>query len=147
MKISRRELLKGTAASVLGLAKIEGRGREQGGTEDFAVKPYLQLGRNPSVSSMHVVWQTPDVAADWGAEFSLSRSGPWKKADMPTLRRLAVQGMKPRRLFNAGFTGLDAGKPFLYRIVKNGRPVFASDAIAAKSGDQPYRLVIFGDMG
>src|SRR6516164_6630505 len=123
MKITRRELLTGTAASVLGLTKLEGRGWEQDGNENFAVKPYLQLGRNPSVSSMRVVWQTPDVAADWGVEFSLARSGPWKKADMPTVRRLAVQGMQPRRLFNAGVTGLDAGKAFHYRIVKNARPV------------------------
>src|SRR5215468_20296 len=129
MKITRRELLKGTAASLLGLTKLEGAGIQQGGTEDFAVKPYLQLGRNPSVSSMQVVWHTPDVAADWGVEFSLSRSGPWKKADTPTVRRLAVQGMKPRRLFNVGLTGLDAGKAFHYRIIKNARPVFASDAI------------------
>jgi hypothetical protein len=147
MKITRRELLTGTAASVLGLAKVEGRGTEQGGNEDFAVKPYLQLGRVPSASSMRVTWQTPDVAADWGVEFSLSRSGPWKKADTPAVRRLAVQGMKPRRMFNAAVTGLDAGKAFHYRIVKNGRPIFASDGIAAKAADQSFRLVVFGDMG
>src|SRR5215831_13908072 len=118
MKITRRELLKGTAASVLGLTKLEGRGWEQGGTEDFAVKPYLQLGRNPSVSSMRVIWHTPDVAAEWGVEFSLTRNGPWKKADTPVVRRLAVQGMSPRRLYNVGVTGLDAGKAFHYRIIK-----------------------------
>src|ERR1700680_3520727 len=108
MKITRRQLLQATAATVLGLG-VEGRAGTREGFEgipqavvpgEFVVKPYLQLGRNPSSTSLQVLWQTPDDAADWGVEFSPAQNGSWKKAGTPKTRRLAVQGIKPRRLFN-----------------------------------------------
>src|SRR6516164_9228257 len=101
MKISRRQWLQGTAASVLGLklGTHEGFAASEEGDApgEFAVKPYLQLGRNPSSSSLQVHWQTPDAAADWAVEFGLAKTGPWKKAATPTVRRLTVQGTPPRR--------------------------------------------------
>jgi hypothetical protein len=149
MKISRRQLLKGTAASVLGFSAhqsfhVIGQGA---GSGDFAVKPYLQIGRKPSASSLQVLWQTPDVAADWEVEFNVAKTSPWEKTDTPTFKRLAVHGIQPRRLFGASVVGLPTGKTFFYRLRRNGRVVFNSDATAPKSSDQPFRMVVFGDMG
>jgi 3',5'-cyclic AMP phosphodiesterase CpdA len=115
--------------------------------EVFIVKPYLQVGRDPSATSLHLMWQTEDVNADWSVEHRSDSGDSWQRAPTPTISRLTVSSVKPRKIYNATLANLAAGKTFSYRLLKAGKVVFTSDAMASKSADQPYRFVAFGDIG
>jgi predicted phosphodiesterase len=113
----------------------------------FVVKPYLQVGRTPSATSLQVLWHAADIEGDWVLEHRASSDAQWHKADAPKSSRVAVGNVTPRRVYSAALNGLVPGSSFQYRILKDGKVVFASDARAPKSADQPYRVVVFGDIG
>jgi predicted phosphodiesterase len=113
----------------------------------FAVNPYLQIGREPSAESLHLLWQTADSDAVWSVEHRKDSKAPWQKAEAPKASRMAVAGVAPRKLYNATLAGLVPGGTFNYRILKDGNVVFTADAIAQKSATQSYRFVAFGDIG
>lgn len=115
--------------------------------QPFIVKPYLQVGRIPSPTSLQLLWHTPDSDAIWVVEQRTGSKGPWKKSDAIRFTRVAVGANSPRRVYSAALTGLAPGSPFNYRIMKGGKEIFAAEAIAPKSADQPYRFIAFGDIG
>jgi hypothetical protein len=113
----------------------------------FIAKPYLQIGRTPAAGTLQLLWHAPDTDADWSVEHRAGADGPWKKAEAPGLRRVAVAGIEPHRVYRAAVTGLEPGGAFNYRVLKGGEVVFSAEARAPKSADQPYRFVAFGDCG
>jgi acid phosphatase type 7 len=115
--------------------------------EIFVVKPYLQVGREPTAESLHLLWHAADAGAVWSVDHRMGSSGSWKNAAPPTISRMALSGVKIRNIYNAALTNLVPGSTFNYRILKDGKVVFASDAMAPKSAEQPYRFVAFGDIG
>jgi predicted phosphodiesterase len=117
------------------------------GEDVFVVKPYLQIGRDPSAGSLQLLWNTPDISTDWSVELQSGSNGEWKKAEALKSSRIAVAGVAPRKVYNATLSGLVSGGVFHYRILKEGKVVFSSEAIAPKTADQPYRFVAFGDIG
>jgi predicted phosphodiesterase len=121
--------------------------QEIGSANAFAVNPYLQIGREPSNQSLHLLWQAVDSDAAWTVELRADAKGLWQKMETPKASRMAVAGVAPRRLYNANLAGLVPGSVFNYRILKDGNVVFTSDAKAPKSATQPYRFVAFGDIG
>ncbi len=115
--------------------------------EAFVVKPYLQIGRLPSATALQLLWQAADVDADWVVEQRAGADATWHKAGAPKFSRVAVGQVTPRRVYSTALSGLVPGSSFQYRLLKDGKPVFAADALAPKSASQPYRAVVFGDIG
>ena len=113
----------------------------------FVAKPYLQLGRNAALAAQNtlaVVWQTADIDARWTLEVK-TKSGEWVKMDKPTMRRVAVTGIDPHRVYSATARDLTPGEKFEYRLSKNDKVVFQATGQARKPADTPYRFVAFGD--
>jgi 3',5'-cyclic AMP phosphodiesterase CpdA len=116
----------------------------------FLVKPYLQWGDSPIANrtgSIQVVWQDTDVESAWTLEYRPGVERPWQQADPPAMRRIDVPTITPHRLYRAPLRGLEPGGKFSYRVRKGGEIVFAADGVAPKTGDAPFRFVVFGDCG
>ncbi|MFM9837169.1 MAG: metallophosphoesterase [Cyclobacteriaceae bacterium] len=118
-------------------------------SDAFIVKPYLQIGRNPSSTSLQLLWHALDVSTKlvWAVEYRTGTSGAWKKIDIEKYTRVAVGANAPRRVYNAPLSGLTPGSMFNYRILRGGKVVFSSEGVAPKSAEQPYRFVAFADIG
>ncbi|HEY9868448.1 MAG TPA: metallophosphoesterase [Candidatus Obscuribacterales bacterium] len=117
--------------------------------ETFVVKPYLQLGNNPGRSdkeSMELTWWTSDEGHLWAVEVKRAGSDRWSGAELPVEDRIKIQGMKPKRRLRVKLTHLPPGARFDYRVLRNGSPVFQSQATAPKTAAQPYRFVAVGDL-
>ncbi|MGP0063564.1 MAG: metallophosphoesterase [Isosphaeraceae bacterium] len=116
----------------------------------FLVKPFLQLGNNAAggaADGLVLAWQTGDVNADWSLEYRPGADRAWVKADVPAMRRIAVSGVPPHRLYRVALKGLVPGRRFAYRLKKAGETVFDAEGPSPKASDQPYRFVAFGDCG
>jgi Calcineurin-like phosphoesterase len=123
------------------------RSAAQGTDGLFVAKPYLQIGHNPSSTTLELLWHAPDADADWSVECQGGDARPWKKAETPTSRRIAVAGIEPFRVYRVALTDLVPGGSFQYRVLKGNKAVFSAEARAPKSPNQPYRFVAFGDCG
>ncbi len=114
----------------------------------FLVKPYLQLGHSPEAGKIVVVWHTTDVDAVWTVDVRAGADRAWKAMDRsPSARRVAVPTIEPHRVYHVGFTNLEPGKTFAYRISKDHQAVFEAEAVAPRPADQKQRFVVFGDCG
>ncbi len=119
----------------------------------FVAKPYVQLGQSPpnrfGRQSLSIAWQTSDEDAAWALEIRQDAGKDWVKMSTPTMRRIAVGGVPPHRMYTCAATlrGLNAGYPFGYRVLKNEQPVFESQTRARMPADVPWRVVTFGDGG
>jgi predicted phosphodiesterase len=114
---------------------------------DFVNKPYVQIGNNASPTTLKILWHAPNTEAIWEVEHRANSRDGWKKSDSISFTILAQVNVIPNRVYHASLSGLTAGSVFQYRIVKNGKEVFQSEAKASKSKDQPYRFVVMGDIG
>src|SRR4051812_16732076 len=94
----------------LALLAFAGTG-ESSAADPFLVKPYLQLGDAPVSASgdLVVLWQTDDVDAGWAVESRSRIDGPWREAEAPSSRRIAVAGVAPHRVYRAALKGLAPG--------------------------------------
>jgi hypothetical protein len=124
------------------------------GSGAFVVDPYLQLGDAPTITStatMQVLWQAKDDDDDnkagWSVDYRPEGATTWRHSDRPSMRRIAVGQVEPHRIYKATLTGLRPGGRFEYRVNRDDRPVFSSNAQARKGPDQPIRFVAFGDCG
>jgi 3',5'-cyclic AMP phosphodiesterase CpdA len=113
----------------------------------FIASPYLQIGREPSATSLSLLWHAADVNANWSVEYSATVKGDWKKTEAPTFKHIAVAGIAPHRVYGATFTGLTSGSTFFYHVLLNNKVVFSAEGHAPRSATQPYRFVTFGDIG
>lgn len=120
----------------------------------FVVKPYLQLGDRPSdggTGDLSLLWHAEDVAADWQVEYRPGPDRPWRKAEAPASRRIALVSPRsapiaPHRVYSANLVGLAPGGTFAYRVSKGGSLIFEAEGKARKGADQPYRFVAVGDI-
>ena len=119
-------------------------GQEKKIENTFLVSPYLQIGKNPSATSLQLLWHSADVEKDWLVEYQVGSS--WKKAELK-FKRIAVAGIDAHRVYNATLLGLVPGSTVPYKITTGKKVVFTSDARALKDKNQPYRFVAFGDIG
>lgn len=115
--------------------------------EAFIAKPYLQIGRHPSPTTLELVWQTPDSAADWTVELKTTNSSKWEKMPAPEYLSATPDSARPRRIYHVLLISLPSGSVFTYRVLRAGKPVFTSEAKAPKGENQPYRFVVNGDIG
>lgn len=115
--------------------------------DSFVNKPYIQIGNNASPTTLKILWHALNTDTNWAVEYRAHSSGPWVKADSISYTILAQVNVVPNRVYHASLTKLTAGVIFEYRILKDGKEVFRSEAKASKSKDQPYRFVVMGDIG
>ena len=78
-------------------------------------------------------WDRPSLASGRGPVVSEKCRGGWSRRGI--------------RVYQAVLTGLEPGQVFCYRVSKEGRVVFESEARAPRAVDQPHRFVAFGDCG
>jgi predicted phosphodiesterase len=114
---------------------------------DFLVKPYLQIGKQPSAQTLQLLWQALDTNSIWLTEYKNNNSHNWIKAEKQTTTKIAVAGIESFWVYSISFTSLTPGNTFLYRVSKNDKVVFNSEGKALRSPDQSYRIAISGDMG
>jgi predicted phosphodiesterase len=115
--------------------------------ELFIAKPYLQIGREPSATSLDLLWHVNDINADWTVEQRNGKNGAWKKTESVAYTRIAVKGIEPHRVYRTKLTSLISGSTFTYHVIKDGKVVFTADGKAPKSTDQSYRFIVSGDIG
>ncbi len=113
----------------------------------FIAKPYLQIGYHPSPTALELMWQAGDANAVWSVEEKASKGSSWKKMQNPTTTKVAVANLSVHYIYRAALTDLTPGTTFSYRVLRNTKVVFTSDAKSLKTADQPYRFVAFGDVG
>ena len=123
---------------------------EQPPSGPFLVKPYLQPGDAPGLvagGTVQVLWHTEDADAQWAVECRTGADKPWQPTPAPTVRRIAVEGVSPHRLYRTSLAGLEPGGEFSYRVRKGGEIVFAADGRGPRPAGKPQRFVVFGDCG
>jgi acid phosphatase type 7 len=113
----------------------------------FIAKPYLQIGNIPSQSTMQLLWHSADDNSVWTVEMQADKNASWTKTAQPLAKKIAVAGTTQHKVYNASFTGLKAGSTFKYKVLRDGKEVFMSEAKAQIASDKPYRFVAFGDIG
>lgn len=113
---------------------------------DFLVKPYLQIGKNPTPESLQLLWHASVSTDLWLVEYKNSVASEWIKSQNQTSSKIAVTGVDPFTVYSATITGLTPGNKFTYRVSKNGKVVFAAATKALKSKEQSYRVAISGDL-
>lgn len=120
----------------------------------FLVKPFIQLGNAPVLKpseSLEIVWLTIEKdmksAEMWKAEFDPTNESKWNNAKITQLQQLGFIDSTPFYRITAEVTGLKPGKPFSYRLLKNGEQLFEASALPRKSADQPYSFAVAGDIG
>jgi hypothetical protein len=113
----------------------------------FFAPPYLQIGSNPSATSMDVLWQIKDTSAKWSVEYKTTSKDKWTTSVKPNITAVAVSNIALHFVYRTALTNLVSGSTFQYRILQNGKEVFSSEAQAPRSADQPFRFVAFGDIG
>ena len=118
--------------------------------DPFLVKPYLQLGDLPKLSTsepLRVLWQAPiETGAKWAVDVRQRDDGPWRAA-IVTGGRLVGPPDAEYRVFTVPLTRLEPGGEFEYRVSKNGQVVFSAKGKARAALDQPYRFAVTGDTG
>jgi predicted phosphodiesterase len=117
----------------------------QTSNDAFVVTPYLQIGTNPTAQSLVLLWQANNATANWSVE--LQTNGQWVTTAAPTATSIAVANAPAHVVYRAALTGLVSGSTFKYRVLKNGKEVFISQAQAPKAPNQAQRFVVFGDIG
>ncbi len=115
------------------------------GASPFVQRPWVQLGDQRERGSLAVVWLAPD-RDDAALTLEYGSGGRFQRA-RTTFRRVALEGEVPHRVVVASLTGLKAGAPVWYRVLKGARTVFAASTVAPKADAQPYTFAVFGDCG
>ena len=151
-----RRAIRASATLVVlaGLGTIAGttpRANPQSGVESpFLVKPYLQLGDLPRLSStepVRVLWQAAnDATATWAVDVRQSDQESWRTAIATGGRLLGTPGSL-YRIFSVPLTRLAPGREFDYRVSRNGEAVFTARGKTRAALDQPYRFAVTGDTG
>ncbi|MDQ6760767.1 MAG: metallophosphoesterase [Acidobacteriota bacterium] len=117
-------------------------------SDPFIEKPYLQLGDRPKEArseALSLVWHTAVDDAKWEASVADLGSDTWRRMAAPTSRSVVASSIPDHLVYRAELTGLKPGTVFRYRLQREARTVFESEATARKSPDQTYSFVAFGD--
>ncbi|MBC9934157.1 metallophosphoesterase [Chitinophaga qingshengii] len=139
-------MLKKTYFLLLGLSLCCQGLKAQTG-QPFITPPYLQIGYQPSATSLELLWHSTDSSTNWEVETKAVGTNTWKKTSPPEATRVAVANIGTHFVYRTLMTGLLSGSDFHYRILKNKKLVFSARGKAPKEKDQPYRFVAFGDIG
>ncbi len=113
----------------------------------FIVTPYLQIGAESNDTSLELLWHTKDTVSKWTVEFQQNENTSWIKSPKVFFNKINISNTAAFVVYNALITPVAAGNDFNYRVKLNGNIIFKSFAKAPKSFSQPYKFVVFGDIG
>ena len=139
--------MKYLVAILILLNSILGKSQNSNKQADFLVRPYLQIGKTPQPQSLQILWHAVVSNDSWLAEYKNSSENNWRKSENQSESKIAIAGTNPFTVYHASFDALIPGSTFSYRISKNGKVIFTAEAKALKSTEQPFRIVVSGDMG
>jgi len=111
----------------------------------FLVEPYLQLGAKGDVHQPDLQFAVLQ-AGQWKVEAQL-QPGRWAAAAQTTDKEIALGNLMPFRLVRFTLPVLPERVPIAYRVIKDGAQVFEATINPIKSGDDPWRVDIVGDIG
>ena len=111
----------------------------------FSVAPYLQVGSNPSSTTMDILWQT---SSNNPATFLLEyeSSNGWQKIEVTAKNSSNIAPIGIRNFYIVHLENLEAGKNFKYIISLSGKIVFQSNANSLAKAGESYKLVVMGDI-
>ncbi|MEP7265986.1 MAG: metallophosphoesterase [Saprospiraceae bacterium] len=113
----------------------------------FFTKPYLQIGNQPSDHSLQVLWHVAESEDSWQVEYKTNDSSKWINSEKIYFTKVQIKNAPFHRIYHASMNNLVSGEEFIYRLFKNSKEVFSSTAKSPKSFNQPYKFVVFGDIG
>ncbi|PZM84580.1 MAG: phosphohydrolase [Candidatus Melainabacteria bacterium] len=118
--------------------------------EIFVAKPYVQLGQgkieNEKVSH-DVLFLARNDKHEWELEYKTAGAKSWQKAK--PLIKSVLEESQPEAvsLFSTTLSGLPAGKPFTYRVYRDGMETFSANAKAQVAENQAFKFIVAGDLG
>ncbi|MCC7529692.1 MAG: metallophosphoesterase [Candidatus Melainabacteria bacterium] len=118
--------------------------------EIFIAKPYIQLGSGKgeaSEVSHDILFLARNDKHEWQLEYKSASAKGWKKGTPFVKRNLEERQAEAITLYTSTVSGLPAGKPFSYRIFRDGMEIFSTTAKAQVRVDQPFKFVVAGDLG
>ena len=111
----------------------------------FLVNPYLQVGYTGNQNELSLLWHTKDTLCSWRVE--AEKDNRWIVSKVITFNSINVKDIPPFVVYHASIKNLELGKIFKYRVLRNNKIVFQSDAHAPKSNNQDYKFIVIGDIG
>ncbi len=84
---------------------------------------------------------------EWELEYKSATSNGWVKGSPFVKSVLEERQVEAISLFTCTISDLPAGKPFSYRIYRDGIETFSSIAKAQVREDQPFKFIVAGDLG
>jgi len=111
----------------------------------FLVKPYLQIGYKGNQNELSLLWHTTDTISQWRVEARILNH--WVVSKDINFNIIKVKDITPFVVYHAAINNLELGKDFKYRVLRNNKIVFQSNAHAPKSNSQDYKFVVIGDIG
>ena len=118
--------------------------------EIFIAKPYVQLGQGKIEGDMvshDILFLARNDKHEWELEFKTASSKGWQKGKAFTKSILEETQPEAVTLFSTTISGLPVGKPFSYRVYRDGMETFSSTAKAQVAENQPFKFVVAGDLG
>ncbi len=113
----------------------------------FITNPYLQIGKNSSPTSLTVMFHAKDNADTWAVEWQENAKAKWIAASDMYAAKVVLANAVPMQVYRAMLTSLPPGSTINYRVKNNNKVVFTSTAKTIKNENQPYKMVVFGDIG
>ncbi|MCX5691608.1 MAG: metallophosphoesterase [Planctomycetota bacterium] len=132
---------------VTGIVSMAAAAQTSPQSDDFLIKPYLQMGPNAPHSgsvSLQVQWASRVHGSDWTLETRLP-GGEWSKASAAADRRIDVGTVGEHWFYNAQTGSLAAGELFEYRVAQAGRVRFEAQARVLNKDPAKLHAVVFGD--
>lgn len=113
--------------------------------QTFAVNPYLQIGSNPSVTSIDILWQT---SGEFAPTFTLEyeSSVGLRKMEIAAQKKSNIIPIGIRNHYIAHIENLDAGQTFNYSLSLSGKIIFQAKANSIAKEGQSLKLVVMGDI-
>lgn len=134
-------------AILLIIISFYGQAQDNASDKVFVAEPYLQIGSVPTAQSLQLLWHAADSTSTWVVEYKDKSAKVWTKSATLGFTKVAVSNIAIHFVYRAALTGLVPGSTFLYKVSRNGKQVFAAEGKASKEEKQPYRFVVFGDVG
>jgi 3',5'-cyclic AMP phosphodiesterase CpdA len=120
-------------------------------TNPFVVRPYIQLGNNPTcgakVDTLALMWISKDSSESWSVRIKPDGQNAWTKSIGISRHDIKRYDDGFDYVYECQLKNIPMNKAFEYQVLKNENPVFKSFAHARKTKEQPYKFDVFGDMG
>ena len=118
----------------------------------FLVKPYLQLGFDgkKDTSGLDIVWFSEEAKHKWQVDYITTKSKPAKPntAEWVSERMISLPGFTaPCYKLTAHLNKLPMGESFDYKVLRDGKEVFAAVAKSKNGPGQTSHIALFGDCG